>query len=85
MLVGWLISGAVPSDGRLGIFPESRPCAGEGSTAFFPTPQRGEGKMKIIFLQDRDGRTLRKSIAFAPSCWQARRGLSAFPVAVNDR
>jgi hypothetical protein len=41
--------------------------------------------MKIIFLQDRDGRTLRKSIAFAPSCRQARRGLSAFPVAVNDR
>src|ERR1700730_10169443 len=24
--VGCLISGAVPSDGRLGIFPESRPC-----------------------------------------------------------
>jgi len=47
-----------------------------GSTAFFPTPQRGEGKMKIIFLQDRDGRTLRKSIAFAPSCQLVHRGVN---------
>ena len=85
MLVGWLISEAVPSDGRLGFFQNRGRVRVRGSTAFFPTPQRGEGKMKIIFLQDRDGRTLRKSIAFAPSCRQARRGLSAFPVAVNDR
>jgi hypothetical protein len=68
MLVGWLISEAVPSDGRLGIFQNRGRVRVRGSTAFFPTPQRGEGKMKIIFLQDRDGRTLRKSIAFAPSC-----------------
>ena len=26
--VGWLISGAVPSDGRLGIFPESAAVCG---------------------------------------------------------
>ena len=34
--VGWLISGAVPSDGRLGIFPESRPCVGEGIDGLLP-------------------------------------------------
>ena len=32
--------------------------------------------MKIIFLQDRDGRTLRKSIAFAPSCQLVHRGVN---------
>ena len=32
--------------------------------------------MKIIFLQDRHGRTLRKSIAFAPSCRLVHRGVN---------
>ena len=32
--------------------------------------------MKIIFLQDRDGRTLRKSIAFALSCQLVHRGVN---------
>ncbi len=35
-VVGWLISGAVASDGRLGIFPESRPCLGEGIDGLLP-------------------------------------------------
>jgi hypothetical protein len=58
MLVGWLISGAVPSDGRLEISPESRKCVGEGIDAFFPTAQRRESDVEIMLLKDRDGRAL---------------------------
>jgi hypothetical protein len=41
--------------------------------------------MKIIFLQDRDGRTLRKSIAFAPSCQLVHRGVNIASSDLHER
>ena len=44
-----------------------------GSAPFLPTAQRRETDVEIMLLQDRDGRTLRKSIALAPSCQRVHR------------